>query len=117
MKKYRLEITMESRRGDRHKYIKRSFPVEKGTVINLSGYGWPYSNFGRVEINDIAEVSIDQYATRDTFLELIFDTTEKVIVWLNSFTTVKKQYSYARPMFMPANPNEVINTTFYLYIE
>jgi hypothetical protein len=48
-KKYMLEITMESRAGDKQRYIKRSFPAENGQ-IDLRKYGHPYSLFGTVSI-------------------------------------------------------------------
>jgi hypothetical protein len=35
-KKYMLEITMESRAQDKHFYIKRSFPVEPRSKIDLN---------------------------------------------------------------------------------
>ena len=51
-KKYMLEITMESRAGDKHHYIKRSFPVERG-VLDISKYGHPYTLFNKVEIGNL----------------------------------------------------------------
>ena len=110
---------MESKRGDRQKYIKRSFPVGKGTVLNLEKYGYPYSEYPSVVIKDIAEVHDHQYApnANDVRLDLKFNYNEDVSVLLNSFTTVKKIQSHAGPMWMPPDPHEVIHTTFYLYID
>ena len=108
---FMLEITMESRAGDKHRYIKRSFPAEKGK-LEISKYGYPYSMYGSIEINNFIGIS-------DGYLELNFAGTNYK-VFLNSFLTVKKEHynAYIDPYLkMPVPcPAEIIHTTFYVYV-
>ncbi|MDR0313826.1 MAG: hypothetical protein LBI14_09535, partial [Treponema sp.] len=64
-KKYMLEITMESRTQDKHHYIKRSFPAEKGN-LDIRKYGHPYTLFGTIEIGNL--IGMD-----NCYLEITFD--------------------------------------------
>ena len=109
---YMLEITMESRAGDKHRYIKRSFPAEKGK-LEIYKYGYPYSIYGSVEIGNFIGIS-------DGYLELNFAGTNYK-VFLNSFLTVKKEHynAYIDPYLkLPVPcPPETVHTTFYVYIE
>jgi len=100
---------MESKASWAHKYIRRSFPAEKGT-LDISKYGSPYSKYRKVEIGDFFT---EQF---DNGLKVIFDG-EEIKVYLNSLTTVKKEY---REVFDPHTKvpyPEEIYATFYLYIE
>ena len=109
---FKLEITMESRAGDKHKYIKRSFPAEKGT-LEIRIYGYPYSHYGTIEIGNFIGIE-------DGYLEFNFAGTNYT-VFLNSFLTIKKEYATAHIdpyLKLPVpGPTETIHTTFYLYIE
>ena len=110
---YRLEITMESRQGDNHKYIKRSFPVIKGE-LDIRKYGYPYSKYKTIEITQI-----DYWYDGDGRIKLLFDGTE-VNVCTNSFVTEKREYAVSNMesyMRGPGSSAEIIHTTFYLYIE
>ena len=112
-RKYKLEITMESRTWDKQRYIKRSFPVEKG-VLDISRYGHPYSKYKTIEIT-----GIDYWCGGDGRIKLVFDETE-LYVDTNSFVTVKREYmstSVDSYMKVPVPHAETIHTTFYLYID
>jgi Fe-S-cluster formation regulator IscX/YfhJ len=112
-RQYRLEITMESRAGDKHKYIKRSFPAEKGT-LDISKYGYPCTLFRTVEIGN-------RIGGEDScYLEIRFDG-KGFPVYQNSFHTEKREFHNAhidpylkRPV---SEGVEVVHTTFYLYVE
>ncbi|MDR0502045.1 MAG: hypothetical protein LBH16_01860 [Treponema sp.] len=109
---FRLEITMESRCGEKQKYIKRSFPAEKGT-LEIGKYGYPFSKYGTIEIGNFIGIT-------DGYLEFNFAGTN-LKVFLNSFLTVKKEYATAHidPYLKLPVPGEeeIVHTTFYLYIE
>ena len=108
---YRLEITMESRQGDSHRYIKRSFPVLKGE-LDIRKYGYPYSKYKTITITQI-----DYWYDGDGRIKLIFDGTE-VNVCTNSFATEKREYEPVNTdSYINSPGKEIINTTFYLYIE
>jgi hypothetical protein len=111
-KKYMLEITMESRAGDKQRYIKRSFPAENGQ-IDLRKYGHPYSLFGTVEIGHL--IGMD-----NCYLEVRFDG-KGFPVYLNSFHTVKREFYNAHVdpyLKLPVSEGtEVVHTTFYLYVD
>ena len=106
---YRLEITMESKASWANKYIKRSFPVEKGT-LDISKYGKPYSRYGSVEIGDYFKEQFDEG------INVTFDG-EDIKVYLNSFVTVKREYREVFDPYSKAPHPEEIYTTFYLYVE
>ena len=105
---YRLEITMEARALFRtHKYIRRSFPVKVG-ILDIERYGDPYNRFKSIEIIEIAEED------GDVRLRLIFDD-EEADVFLNSFTTLKREYEVTgTESNVPYI--EVVHSTFYLFI-
>jgi hypothetical protein len=113
-RKYMLEMTMESRAGDKHHYVKRSFPVAERTVFDIRKYGYPCTKFGTVEMRFLIG------GESSCYLEVIFDGKE-FPVYQNSFHTVKKEFYNAhidpylkRPV---SEGVEVVHTTFYLYIE
>jgi len=116
MANYMLEITMEARRGERHKYIKRSFPAKKG-ALDIGKYGSPYSKYGTVEIGELSS-GPSAGSLIDASLKVKFDG-EEITVDLNSFTTAKRSHSHIDPyMKTPlADAGEIVHTTFYLYIE
>jgi len=111
---YKLEITMESRIGDKQLYIKRSFPINRGK-LELGKYGDPYKRFG-------GSIVIGNFIGGDGigYLEVSFNDNS-LKVYLNSFVTVKKEYvsshidSYMKSPVM--NGMEIVHTTFYLYVE
>lgn len=109
MLEYRLEIIMESRVSRVQKYIRRSFPIEKG-LLELGKYGYPYDRFGAIEIGELVERDHSE-----TSLTLSFDG-EEVVVYLNSFATVRREYHEDDPETNIPHL-EVLHTTFYLYIE
>ena len=109
MAEYKLEIIMESRVSRVQKYIRRSFPITKGT-LELSRYGYPYDRFGSIEIGELTE-----RGNSETGLVLTFDG-EDVNVCLNSFTTVRKEYQQDDPETNVPHL-ELLHATFYLYIE
>ena len=113
-KRYMLEITMESRIGDKHHYIKRSFPVEKGQ-IDLRKYGHPYTLFGTVGMRNLIGGETSCY------LEVEFDGKGCFPVYQNSFHTVKREFYNAHIdpyLKLPVSEGvEVVHTTFYLYVE
>ena len=109
---FKLEITMESQKGDDKQHIKRSFPVEKGT-LDISKYGYPYNRYRKVEIGHL--IGIDS-----VYLEVGFDN-KGFNVYLNKFTTIKNEYAAVHidaylkvPVF---EGMETVHTTFYLYVE
>ena|GEM_PF-1839800 len=107
---YKLEITMESRSGEKHHYIKRSFLAEKGK-LDISKYGYPYTRFNTVEIGSLIG---------EGYLEVTFDG-KGFPVYLNSFHTMKREFHNAHIdpyLKLPVSQGiEVVHTTFYLYIE
>ena len=109
---YKLEITMESQTGDKKKYIKRSFPVEKGN-LDIGKYGYPFNRYRTVEIGDLIGME-------DCFLKVTFDG-KGFPVYLNSFHTIRNEYvsshidAYLKVPVMTGM--EIIHTTFYLYVE
>ncbi len=114
MKKYMLEVTMESRDEGRHRYIRRSFPVGKGAqLIDISKYGYPYSAIGSLRPYDLNE---EEGTIRVPLKE------NDYLVHLNGFTTVKwDDGGVASPWRQPGvgyvSDTKEILVTFYLYIE
>ena len=115
MTEYRLEITMEARFYEMHKYIKRSFPIKKGK-LDIGAYGYPYSKYNTVEIGDMFTTSNAIYDD-GIGLKLKFEG-EEIIVWLNSFTTVKKGGETSiDPYRKTPTSTPLVHTTFYLFVE
>jgi len=104
---YMLEITMESRASWAQKYIRRSFPIITGR-LDISKYGYPYSRYNAVEIGEVFE-------RNDTGLKMRFDG-EEISVYLNGFTTVKREYAINDPHTKVPH-TEIVHITFYLYIK
>jgi hypothetical protein len=117
-KNYMLEITMELRSyyPREHLYIKRSFPVREGK-LDIGKYDRPYSMYNSVELFEVSGCRNSATGKDDIKLDLKFDG-EDVVVWLNSFTTVKRgdQTHIDAYLKMPVT-TPLVNTTFYLYIE
>jgi hypothetical protein len=109
-KVFKLEITMESRQGEKHHYIKRSFPAERGK-LDIRKYGYPFSRYGEIEIRNLIG---------EGYLEVTFNG-KGFPVYLNQFHTEREENvavhidPYMKVPVMDGM--EVIHTTFYLYIE
>ena len=69
---------------------------------------YPYSRFNAVEIGEVFE-------RNDTGLKVRFDG-EEISVYLNGFTTVKREYAINDPHTKVPH-TEIVHITFYLYIE
>ena len=110
---YKLEITMESRQGEKHHYIKRSFPAERGK-LEIRKYGYPFSRYGEIEIGYLIGGETEAY------LQVTFNN-KGFPVYLNQFHTEREEKVAAHIdpyMKVPVMDGmEVIHTTFYLYVE
>ena len=104
---YKLEITMEARSYQKHKYIKRSFPVKLGK-LDISGYGDPYDKNNSIEVLEIHE------EPHDVKIKLRY-FHEEITVLLNSFTTLKRGGETHIDAYLKIpHTTDLVHTTFYL---